>query len=201
MGGFFNIDGPFYKFGEALFDLFMLNLLWILLSLPIVTIGASTTALFYVTGKKARKQDGYLFKDFFKSFKENFKQSTIIWIILLAGFLILRTNMQNIHLLGKAATWFFVFYMVMLIELIIISIYIFHILSRFHMTIKGCFTTAFLMAHKHLPTTFLCGVVFVGVFAIMYYWSFFMLFFVSTYAFGSSYMIQRVFKKYIPENE
>ena len=87
--GLFNYDNPVWRFIGKLGDLIILNVLWLITSIPIVTIGASTTALYYVTLKLVRDEDGYTIRSFFKSFKENFKQSTIIWLIMLAvGLLI-----------------------------------------------------------------------------------------------------------------
>ena len=61
-----------------------LNLLWILCSLPIFTMGAATTALYYSTLKIVRGEDSHLTKLFFRSFRQNFKQATLLWLILLA---------------------------------------------------------------------------------------------------------------------
>ena len=66
-------------------QLIALNLLWILCSLPIITAGASTTALFYCTLKLHKDGDIRVLHDFFKSFKQNFKQSTLIWILMVAA--------------------------------------------------------------------------------------------------------------------
>ena len=65
-------------------QLIALNLLWIVCSLPIITAGASTTALYYCTLKLHKDGDIRVFHDFFKSFKQNFKQSTLIWILMAA---------------------------------------------------------------------------------------------------------------------
>ena len=88
--GLFNYDNPVWRFIGKLGDLIILNILWMITSIPIVTIGASITALYYVTLKLVRDEDGYTIKSFFKSFKENFKQSTIIWLIMLVIGLLLR---------------------------------------------------------------------------------------------------------------
>jgi uncharacterized membrane protein YesL len=66
-----------------------LNLLWLVCSLPIVTIGASTTALYYVTLKIAENEEGDITQQFFRSFKANFKQATVLWLILLAVGIVL----------------------------------------------------------------------------------------------------------------
>lgn len=84
LSGFFNYDNPVWRFIGKFGDLIILNVLWFVCSIPIFTIGASTTAVYYVTLKLARNDDGYTIRSFFKSFKENFKQATIIWLIMLA---------------------------------------------------------------------------------------------------------------------
>lgn len=84
----FGIDSKFYEVVSRIADLVVLNLLFVLCSLPIITIGASTTALYGVTKKMAENREGYIFRNYFRLFKENFKQSTIMWIILLLFALI-----------------------------------------------------------------------------------------------------------------
>ena len=66
-------------------QLIALNLLWIVCSLPVITAGASTTALFYCTLKLHKDGDIRVLHDFFKSFKRNFRQSTLIWILMAAA--------------------------------------------------------------------------------------------------------------------
>ena len=71
MGGLFNYDNPIWRFVGRIWDLFILNLLWVLCSLPIVTFGASTTAMYYCTMKIARDRDsGGVLSMFFHSFKD-----------------------------------------------------------------------------------------------------------------------------------
>ena len=76
-------------------QLIALNLLWILCSLPIITAGASTTALFYCTLKLHKAGDIRVIHDFFKSFKQNFKQSTLIWIMLAVAAVFIHIEKEN----------------------------------------------------------------------------------------------------------
>ena len=78
MGRFFNMDSPVMNFLGRVADLVWLNILYIICCLPIFTIGAATSALYYVTMKMVADEEGYITKSFFKSFKDNFKQATII---------------------------------------------------------------------------------------------------------------------------
>ena len=79
----FDYQNPVWRFMGRIADIFFLSLLWAVGSLPIITIGASTTALYYVTLKMAKNQDGYLLKAFWHSFQDNLKTSTGIWCMML----------------------------------------------------------------------------------------------------------------------
>ena len=82
MKGIFSPDNPVVRFFVKLGYIWYLDILWLVTSLPIFTIGASTTALLY-SSMKLQKEEGYPTKNFFHSFKENFKQATGIWMIYL----------------------------------------------------------------------------------------------------------------------
>lgn len=77
----FEFDGPVFRFISTLVDLIFLNILIIVFSIPIITIGASFTAGHF-TALKMRRGEGTIVKTFWKSFKVNFVQSTILEIIL-----------------------------------------------------------------------------------------------------------------------
>lgn len=66
-----------------IFDFILLNILWLLTSIPVVTLGAATAALYSVMMSVAEKKEGYIIKDYWKAFCRNFKQSTVVWILLL----------------------------------------------------------------------------------------------------------------------
>ena len=74
MRSFFDLDNPFIQFLNRLTDVVILNVICLICCIPIVTIGTSITALNYVTMKMARNEEGYIVRDFFKSFRENFRQ-------------------------------------------------------------------------------------------------------------------------------
>lgn len=81
-----------------------LNLLWLLCCIPIVTVGASTTALYYTSLKIVRGEDHSLARMFFKSFRENFRQSTVLWLILLATGLFLGADGYLVYRLRATST-------------------------------------------------------------------------------------------------
>ena len=86
---FFNEDNFLHQFFLFLGKLIALNLLWMICSIPVITIGASTTAMYYCTLKLHKDKDIDAIKSFFKSFRRNFLQSTIIWVFLLVAAFIL----------------------------------------------------------------------------------------------------------------
>lgn len=196
MNSFFNLDGPFYKWGTEVADVMILSLLWLICSLPIVTIGASTTALFYVFGKKVRKEDPYVVKSFFKSFKENFKQGTILTLIL-AIMLISSYLYFEILISGVAPMWVKIIGLFFIIQVSFMGLYVFPVLSRFDMTVKNIMISSFMFANKHFVTSIICLILFgVSVFAVLTLTPF-AIFSFGIYALVSSFLLQRIFTKNI----
>ena len=81
-----------------------LNVLWLVCSLPIVTAGAATTALYYVTLKIAENEEGDITQQFFRAFRSNFKQATILWLILLALGVVLGTDIYVLRHLSASTS-------------------------------------------------------------------------------------------------
>ena len=197
----FDLDGPFNRIGTFVFDMVFLNLLWFLFSIPLVTFGASTTALFYVVGKKVRKEDGYIFKDFWKSFKMNFKQATAIWLILILLISVLVFNMSNVALYGELGRYIFIVQAAVLLQLLIISLYIFLLLSRLYLTLSSAFKLDFVIGNKHFFTTILCIILFEILIIAIYIYPPVILFGVVIYAYFSYYLIGKILKRYLPKAE
>ena len=79
MRSIFNLDSPIMSFLSRVGDLVWLNLLTLLCCIPVVTAGAAFTALHYVSIKMVRNEEGYLTRNYFKSFRQNFIQATLLW--------------------------------------------------------------------------------------------------------------------------
>ena len=89
MGGIFNLDSTFMKYANKFADLMFLNMITVIFCIPIFTIGASLTAMHTMVLKIYRDEESYVIKGFFKAFKENFKQATIMWFFYLVMILVL----------------------------------------------------------------------------------------------------------------
>ena len=83
MDRFFSMDNKFFTFMNKVADLCILNIVCLICCIPIVTAGASITAMFFVTMKMVKNEESYIIKSFFKSFRQNFKQATVINLIML----------------------------------------------------------------------------------------------------------------------
>lgn len=210
MNQLFNPDGPIIQFITRLFDLIVLNIIFLILSIPIITTGASVTALYYVLLKVFRGEEPYILRNFFKAFRQNFRQSTIIWLILLAaaGFLAM-----DLHIAGFWDTTLFkcirlVLWMVCGVFLGIF-LYIFPIVSHFVCSTKQAFKNAALMMFMNLPYTL---VMFAVSGAVFYLFTASFQTFVwvvtvggvcgfSVLSFLFCILFDRVFRKYEPEDE
>lgn len=204
--GFFNYDNPVWRFIGKFWDVIILSFLWGICSIPVFTIGASTTAMYYVTLKLVRDEDGYTFRSFFKSFKENFKQATIIWLIMLAAGLILGGDLWFFLKVYKGSSQFrsimiAIFLAFSFIYLAIFT-YVFPLQSRFYNTVKKTLFNAFFMSIRHfLHTLGMLAIDVVLIIVALFYFPPLMLFGVALLAFANSYMLSAVFKRYMPEEQ
>lgn len=101
---FLSYDSPFGQLLLKLCYACYLNLLWFICCIPIFTIGASTTALYYTTLKITREEDRSLTRMFFRSFREDFRQSTVLWLILFAVGLLLAGDGYIVYHLRASST-------------------------------------------------------------------------------------------------
>ena len=129
---FFNEDNFLNQFFLFLGKLIALNLLWVISCIPVITIGASTTALFYCTLKLHKDNDISAWKFFWKSFRSNFLQSTIIWILLLAAALLLWLERTAITTMPTGARQIFTYVLAAAgLFLLLITLYIFPTVASF----------------------------------------------------------------------
>ena len=156
MGRFFNMDNKFFVFMGKIADLCMLNLLCIICCIPIVTAGASLTALYYVTMKMVRNEEAYIFRSFFRSFKQNFKQATVINIIMLAAAALLYIDTNIAGKMGQPAGKILgMIFAAFTLLYVMILLYVYPLLAKFYNSVKNTFKNAILMAIRHLPYTIL----------------------------------------------
>ncbi len=140
---FFSIDSKFFKFVSKAADVFVLNLLWILCSLPIITIGASTCAAFYVSLKMVDDEEGYIAKSFFKAFRDNFKQGTILWCISMPVIYLLFLAWQVCLKADDVNTLALIGCIVVTAVFASLSLYAYPLLARYENTLKNTVRNSF----------------------------------------------------------
>lgn len=204
--GFFNYDNPVWRFIGKFWDVIVLSILWTVCSIPIVTVGASTTAMYYVTLKLVRDEDGYTIRSFFKSFKENFKQSTIIWMIFLVVGILLGFDIIFFTRLftgsEKVKTVMLAIFIAMAFIYLAMFTFVFPLQSRFVNTVKRTIFNSFFMAIRHIFRTIGIMIIDVGVVVLAFtYIPQIILFGVALIAFINSWFLTGIFKKYIPEDD
>ena len=96
MGGFFSLDSKFMQVMSRVADLIILNVIYLVTCLPVVTIGAAGTALDTGGLRPGTVREGSLVKGYFRAFRDEFRQATLIWLfLLLFGAVTLGTNLKD----------------------------------------------------------------------------------------------------------
>ena len=150
----FNFDSPLMQFLTKVADLIILNLLFLVTSVPVITIGASATALHYVALRMIHGQEGPITRDYFRSFRTNFRQATAIWLLLLGFALILQYDIRSVWSgTGAFHTAVKVLSVVACVALVMILLYVFAILARFDNTVRGTLKNAAALALRNFPKT------------------------------------------------
>jgi uncharacterized membrane protein YesL len=204
MSNLFNMDNPFFTALGKICDVLFLSIVWTLVCIPVITIGPANTALYYATVKVIRRERGYLMREFFKSFKMNFKRAAVLGVILTAAFIILGFDLIWAYAnLGSGTTGSILFGIFVAITFLLVSFstYVFPVLSRFDMTIKQLIKAGAFMSIRHLPST--VGMVIITAAGIVGVFFIPILIFIvpAAVAFLNSLLMERVLKKYMPKAE
>ena len=206
MRKFFNLDSPFMIFLSDLTDVVILNVVCLLCCIPIITIGPSITAMHYVTLKMVKEEEGYILKNFFKSFKENFRQSLIAWLIFVFVTLVFIIDFRILQNMGIsrykilaisiAAIYFFV---------CITMMYVFPLLSRFTNSLGQTMKNGLFMSILHIFKTIFMMIIYLIPFFLLFVHvgmiPVFLLVGLAGPAYLNSFVWKSIFKRYELENE
>ena len=210
MLGFFNEDNFLYIFLMKVWDIVLMNLLFILCCIPIVTIGPALTAMYTCTLKMVKGNHLGTLKTFFRAFKQNFKQSFAIWMGTLVVSFILWTNYNFLKIQGgSVAEMLFYVTLVFAVILFAYSIYIYPVIAAFEGTVKMQLRNAFIFFMRKFGKTILMTLIWGFAFFITFWdtqlqplyvfcWFFFLF---STLAYVCSHWLYKMFKPYLPEEE
>ncbi|MCD7744817.1 MAG: YesL family protein [Lachnospiraceae bacterium] len=210
MSGFFNMDNVVWRTLSRLADLMILNIVFVICCIPVFTIGASLTALNYVTLKMRDGEEGYVIRSFFRSFRQNFKQATGLWLLTLLVGVILALDLMILRS-GEGTFWSVMTVIIIIICLIVIMtfLYLFAVLSRFENTVVNTIRNSFIMAIADFPRTVAMLAIVIAAIVVSLYnsttlnWAilFWLMLGFAVIAYCNSYFLSKVFNKYAPKEE
>jgi len=199
MGGLFNPESNFWKPFGYLVDIFLLSLCWLICSIPVITIGAASTALYDATIHTIRFKEGGTYARFFRTFKNEFKLSTLSWlmwmVIWATGFYVLRfaAGINSLFLMAG---------LVLMLLPTGMMCWVFPILSRFTYDFSSLNKTAVAFAGIHIVSTLVVALsTVITVYFCVWLWLPALFMPALLMLFWSIFM-EKTFKKYMPaENE
>lgn len=207
MSRIFDADNAFFRFMSRVADALILDLFFLITSIPIVTIGASYTAMYYYCTKAVGNEEGYLWKSYWKSFKTNFVQGFLMELFFVVVGVILYVDLKYLYgnaFNGGGFGWRLLFFIVvgMAILAAVTFLYAFPLLSRFENTTFNIIRNAAFMSLRHLPQTVPLILIF-GLAAFIG-WAMFpvsIFFIVGAWVYVSSIFFYKILDRYMPKDE
>lgn len=202
-------DSKFMQIMNRVCDLLILNILFLLCSIPVFTIGASAAALYTVCFRFDTNREGGTVKDFFKAFRSNFRQATVLWlIILLCGGSAL-INVAIFYLLGGPLRYCCILFGVLFVIALFTGSYAFPLLTQFSNDNRSTLKNALLLSIGFFPRSILISVINIFPFALLlgdmllflqtgFIW---VIVYFSAAAYINTLVLRPVFARYTPPEE
>ncbi|MGN0998194.1 MAG: YesL family protein [Faecousia sp.] len=204
----FSINSKFYHFMSKTADLMLLSILWVVTSLPVITLGASCTALYYCVVKVIREESGSVFRSFFHAFRSNFKQSTavsVVAVMLCICATLVGSAVYAMAQNGETLTSIYFVYLILLGFGIAWLHYVISYIARFQAPLGTILKNTLAICILHLPASIsmvLLLTVVCVIWILMLPASFMAIILLpSLYALISSFMLERIYLKYRSDNE
>lgn len=185
-------------------DCFYASILWIIGCIPIITVGASTTALFTVARKTFREERGYVWQTFRDTFKAEFKQTTIMWLIEVAIFLVLAFNRMIMRVFleqGSPLGFMYYFYHYLILYELVWCVYTFAYASRFKLGTKKILLNSAILSVKYLPISVLFLVMIVLSLRIVMDMPFFAFVLPAVLVWVFGFFLEKIFRKIMTYEE
>lgn len=227
MGEFFNLDNRFFQGLGKLIDCIIISVLWLFCCVPVITTfyvawqsaavpgwvicwatsflaGPATTALYYTVNKVIRHGRSYMWKEYWRAFRTNFKQSAAAMLILFGVCVFMGMDcyiMYQMAAAGEKSGILYIVFVVFIALLIVLGIYLFPYMARFENNLKQSFKNAALIAIANLPWSLLLLVLLLA--AMLITWMIPPLAFVlpAVYMLAANLILERIFRKYMSEED
>ncbi|MCR5331139.1 MAG: DUF624 domain-containing protein [Lachnospiraceae bacterium] len=170
MAKFFNPENAFFTTINKIVDTIWLSLLWTICSLPLFTIGPASCGLYYATVKVTRRNRSYVTKEFFKSFKQNFRTGAPASIIFLVFAWVMWVDYQYSKALSDTGSTMGNVYLIVFVAGAVIEafllMWVFPLLSRFTVTLPQLIKSTLAISAKHFVRTFI--LILIAIFWILF---------------------------------
>lgn len=205
----FNPDSKFMQAMSRIGDLLLLNILFLFTCVPIFTIGAAWTAMYTVCFRFGSDRERGVLRSFFRAFKDNFKQSTVLWLIILLCGVTAGFNTCLFYAMSGMEHYAFVLFAILFVLVLLIGAYVFPLLSQFdndnHSTLKN----ALILSLGYLPRSVIIAAlnVFPVLLLVLDFYTFLQAAFLwvalyfSSAAYLDSLLLKKVFAPYLGESE
>ena len=153
-------------------DLAVLSILWTLCSLPVITLGAASAALCRTTMNMVLERGDWNARGFFRYFRKNFRNATLLWLVFLLIAVILVADLFILS--GNRAGFAFGLKLVAVLGLVlwtICAIWSFHLTVMFENTLRGTLKNALFLGISWLPRSLLMSAVWLLPVALAVFWS------------------------------
>ena len=198
---FFSYDGVFYDVCEKLFDMLAVSIYWLIGCLPVVTIGASFTALYYTASHTIRYDIKTVTQAFWGSYRRNLAEGIKLWLAVFAGMFIFLLNIGILDekMFNNVGIGFMVFYGFCFAAVLAMACYAFPALSRFDEPAGWIVKVSLYMMVKHFPVTLLLLVMLAGCYAAIFFCPFLIFILPGFLSSMSTFFIEPILKKHMPE--
>lgn len=194
------MTNKFMECMEKIADMFLLSLFWLIASLPLITMIPATIAMYYCVVRNIRHGRGYLLRDFLSAFRTNLKQGVLLNLMYLfigAGLYIARRFAFFMGLSNPLGKAYYIFYLMAIVMLAIISAYLLPVVSRFQTDLFSALQLALAFAFGNLMTLIPLLITFAGMLGLIYLIPPLLLVLPAAYAFLLSFSVEKVLEKYI----
>ena len=185
-------------------DCIYLSAIFLLTCIPIFTIGAALTSLYYTVQKVLKNDRGYVGGEYWHAFKTNFKQSTCIWLIVLLVGVVLMGDVRILKIMDEAGNPMgkgYIFFQGLLVLLALWCSYVFPYVARFENKTKAIMKNAAFMAVLNLPRTFLILVYMVVAGLVTYIIPIAIMVVPALFTLTQNRTLEKVFRKYMNEED
>lgn len=204
MRGFLSHDGVITRGINKLVDMVMLAILWLVSCIPLITVGAASTALYYTVQKVIKYDCGKIGAEYWRSFRMNFKQATVVWLILLVIYYLFGVSLYSTWLLcsaGLTDKWTILMTAIPAILVTMWAVYLFPSIARFHNKTKTIMINCLTIAVMHLGASLLLFLLVAAAIVAVVTVPASVILVPVAYMYFSGFILEGVFRRYMSQEE